>query len=59
MHNTTDVISGLLIGAGCITVGYVAVRAGLADAHRRNVAADPEVRHADTPSLRFTEEVSR
>jgi membrane-associated phospholipid phosphatase len=40
MHNTTDVICGLLIGAGCITVGYVAVRAGLAAAHRRRLATD-------------------
>ena len=28
MHNPTDVICGLLIGAGCIAVGYVAVRSG-------------------------------
>jgi undecaprenyl-diphosphatase len=35
MHNPTDVICGALLGAGCIAVGYVAVRAGLADAERR------------------------
>ncbi|HEY3670735.1 MAG TPA: phosphatase PAP2 family protein [Acidimicrobiia bacterium] len=37
MHNTTDVISGLMIGAGCIIVGYVAVSAGSAAAHRRRL----------------------
>jgi membrane-associated phospholipid phosphatase len=41
MHNPTDVICGLLIGAGCIVVGYVAVRAGLAAAHRRKLEHDP------------------
>jgi len=35
MHNVTDVVCGLLIGGGCIVVGYVAVRAGLAAAHQR------------------------
>jgi undecaprenyl-diphosphatase len=33
MHNPTDVISGALIGAGCVAVGYLSVRAGLAEAH--------------------------
>jgi undecaprenyl-diphosphatase len=47
MHNTTDVICGLLIGAGCIMVGYVAVRAGLAAAHR-NHAVDDATTHDDT-----------
>ena len=41
MHNATDVICGLLIGAGCITVAYIAVRAGLAAAHRRRLERDP------------------
>ena len=59
MHNATDVICGLLIGAGCITVGYVAVRAGLEAAHRRRVDADPEARRADAPSLQFAQEVHR
>ena len=35
MHNPTDVVCGALLGAGCIVVGYVAVRAGLAAAERR------------------------
>ncbi len=56
MHNATDVICGLLIGAGCITVGYVAVRAGLAAAHRQRLETDPA---ATAPSLRFTHEVPR
>jgi undecaprenyl-diphosphatase len=34
MHNVTDVICGVLLGAGCIVVGYVAVRAGLAAGSR-------------------------
>ncbi len=59
MHNATDVICGLLIGAGCITVGYVAVRAGLAAAQRRNDTADPEARQQRTPSLRSAQEVTR
>jgi undecaprenyl-diphosphatase len=46
MHNVTDVVCGMLIGAGCIVVGYVAVRAGLVDAHAR--------READVPERRFT-----
>jgi membrane-associated phospholipid phosphatase len=37
MHNVTDVICGILLGAACIVVGCVAVRAGLASAHRRAV----------------------
>jgi undecaprenyl-diphosphatase len=44
MHNTTDVICGLLIGAGCIVVAYVAVRAGLAAAHQRRLEHDPAAR---------------
>jgi undecaprenyl-diphosphatase len=59
MHNATDVICGLLIGAGCIVVGYVAVRAGLEAAHRRNVARNGEIGDADARSLRFAQEVSR
>jgi undecaprenyl-diphosphatase len=59
MHNSTDVICGLLIGAGCIVVGYVAVRAGLAAAHRRNAIGDPEAQDSRTPSSRFAQEVSR
>jgi undecaprenyl-diphosphatase len=37
MHNPTDVICGALIGAGCVVVGYVSVRAALADAHERRI----------------------
>ena len=56
MHNATDVICGLLIGAGCITVGYVAVRAGLAAAHRDRVDEEPT---AEPHSLRAVQEVAR
>ena len=55
MHNPTDVICGLLIGAGCITVGYVAVRAGCAAAHKRRLEKDPT---ATAPSMRFPQEVA-
>ena len=44
MHNTTDVICGLLIGGGCIVVGYVAVRAGLSAAHQRRLEHGPAAR---------------
>ena len=37
MHNVTDVVSGALLGAGCVAVGYVAVRAGMESAHERRV----------------------
>jgi len=47
MHNATDVICGLLLGAGCIIVGYVAVRAGLASAPRGNTVDDAETRRDD------------
>ncbi len=56
MHNVTDVICGLLIGFGCIAVGYVAVRAGMKAAHQRRLAADPT---ATAPSLRFVPEAAR
>lgn len=59
MHNATDVICGLLIGAGCIVVGYVAVRAGLGAGQRRNAIGDPEAREQRTPSLPFAPEVTR
>ena len=35
MHNVSDVVCGALLGASCIVVGYVAVRAGLAAATAR------------------------
>jgi membrane-associated phospholipid phosphatase len=35
MHNPTDVISGALIGMGCIAVSYFAVRTGVAVARNR------------------------
>jgi undecaprenyl-diphosphatase len=41
MHNVTDVVSGAAIGAGCIVVGYVAVRAGLAAAAARRAPQQP------------------
>jgi undecaprenyl-diphosphatase len=40
MHNPTDVICGALIGMGCIAVGYLAVRTGVAVARERR--AEPE-----------------
>lgn len=57
MHNATDVLCGLLLGAGCIVVGHVAVRAGLAAAHRRS-AEDAETSAADTPPLRLAQGVA-
>jgi undecaprenyl-diphosphatase len=56
MHNTTDVICGALIGGGCIVVGYVAVRAGLATAHRRRSTEADDV---DVSSPEMVEEVAR
>jgi membrane-associated phospholipid phosphatase len=41
MHNPTDVISGALIGAGCVVVGYLSVQAGLAEAHERRLDEAP------------------
>lgn len=41
MHNPTDVICGALIGAGCVVVGYLSVRGGLAEAHVRHVDEAP------------------
>jgi undecaprenyl-diphosphatase len=35
MHNVTDVVCGLALGAGCIAVGYVAARASLAAGDER------------------------
>ena len=37
MHNLTDVICGALVGAGCVLVGYVSVRAGTEAARERQV----------------------
>jgi undecaprenyl-diphosphatase len=37
MHNVTDVVCGALLGASCIAVGYVAVRAGMKAAGERRV----------------------
>jgi membrane-associated phospholipid phosphatase len=37
MHNPTDVICGALIGAGCVIVGYLSVRAGVVTSHERHV----------------------
>jgi undecaprenyl-diphosphatase len=41
MHNPTDVMAGALIGAACVAVGYLSVRAGLAEARRRQVIPEP------------------
>jgi undecaprenyl-diphosphatase len=53
MHNVTDVICGVLLGAACIVVGCVAVRAGLASAHRRAVMerSDTELDDGAPPQL--------
>ena len=51
MHYPTDVISGALIGAGCVLVGYVSVRAGLADAHDRRID------RVESPPVRLREAV--
>jgi undecaprenyl-diphosphatase len=56
MHNATDVICGLLIGAGCIIVATVAVRAGMDAAHQRRRAADPT---GTAPSMRSVPEAAR
>jgi membrane-associated phospholipid phosphatase len=37
MHNPTDVICGALVGAGCVAVGYISVRAGLTAAREREI----------------------
>jgi undecaprenyl-diphosphatase len=57
MHNPTDVMSGMLIGAGCIVVAYVAVSAGLAAARTRREVDD----HCDDVSsgLRLVHGVAR
>jgi len=59
MHNATDVISGLLVGAGCITVGYVAVRAGLAAAHEDREDREVEEPPAEPQPLRAVQGVAR
>jgi membrane-associated phospholipid phosphatase len=46
MHNPTDTMAGALIGGGCIVVGYVAVRAGLATASHES---EPELDADDHP----------
>lgn len=56
MHNVTDVVCGLLLGAGCIVVGYVAVRAGLAAAHRREIDSESTL---EPQSLRVAQGVAR
>jgi len=60
MHNATDVLCGALIGAGCIVVGYVAVRAGLAAAHsRREERRDEGVPDRAVTSLPLTQGATR
>jgi membrane-associated phospholipid phosphatase len=41
MHNPTDVMCGALIGAGCVVVGYLSVRGGMAEAHVRHEREAP------------------
>ena len=55
MHNATDVISGMLLGAGCIVVGYVAVRAGVAAAERRREVDETA---QEWPSTQLSQEVA-
>jgi undecaprenyl-diphosphatase len=45
MHFASDVAAGALIGAGCIAVGYVASRAGLAAAVQRQHDRDDDAPH--------------
>jgi undecaprenyl-diphosphatase len=47
MHNVSDVVCGALIGVGCIVVGHVAVRAGVAAAEVR-----AELRSDNEPGTR-------
>jgi undecaprenyl-diphosphatase len=49
MHNVTDVICGVLLGAGCIVVGCIAVRSGRAAAHRRAEIERSEVELDERP----------
>jgi undecaprenyl-diphosphatase len=60
MHNVSDVVCGLLIGGGCIVVGYVAVRAGLAAAqHRAELRGDAEADAGSPPPWPLVQEVAR
>jgi membrane-associated phospholipid phosphatase len=59
MHNVSDVVCGLLIGFGCILVGYVAVRAGLAAAHEHASAQAPGARPVDDRGLPLVQGVAR
>ena len=56
MHNVTDVVSGSLVGAGCIVVGYVAVRAGLAAAKSSEISEESTI---DPHPLRVVQGVAR
>lgn len=53
MHFASDVVAGLLIGAGCIAVGYVASRAGFAAAGQRH-----DDRDDDSPLLTLAHPVA-
>jgi undecaprenyl-diphosphatase len=59
MHNVSDVVCGLLIGYGCIMVGYVAVRAGLGVVHERTVAGAPGARPVDDRRLPLVQAAGR
>jgi membrane-associated phospholipid phosphatase len=52
MHYPTDAICGALLGAGCIAVGYLSVRAGLSVAHDRRVA------RSEAPGVQLEEALS-
>ena len=59
MHNVTDVVCGALIGGGCIVVGYVAVRAGVAAAERRAELQPHTAADADSSAAPLVQGVAR
>jgi undecaprenyl-diphosphatase len=59
MHNVTDVVCGIVLGVGCIVVGYVAVKAGLASAQRRAVTARSATEMDDGPPPQLVHGVAR
>ncbi len=59
MHNVSDTVAGALIGAGCIAVAYVAVRAGLGAAtDERDRGDDDEDAGEGAPRLRLVHKVA-
>jgi undecaprenyl-diphosphatase len=59
MHNMTDVICGVLLGAGCIVVGHVAVRAGLAVARHRHEMDEAGAPGREPASLHLVQGLAR